>query len=752
MKNLMHFFKKNPPLILFTVIVLFFFYPLILQGKIPIPADTIVGMFHPFRDVIWDNFTTGVPFKNFLITDPVRQQYPWRSLSMELIKTGQLPLWNPYSFSGTPLLSNFQSAVFYPLNILFFLLPFPLAWAILILLQPLLAGFFLYLYLRNFNVSKTGSIIGMLAFSFSGFFIAWLEWNTVIQTILWLPLILLSIERITSQNRKFIWSLIFIFSLSSSFFAGHLQVFFYSFLLILAYIISRIIILKADRFKIFLSFIFYLLSFIFLTSIQWLPTVQFILHSAREFDQGLYTKEGWFIPWQNLIQFLVPDFFGNPSTGNYWGVWNYGEFIGYIGILPLIFSIYTLVFIKSKKVLFFGCFLFLALLFSLPNFVSFIPYKLGLPAIATSQPTRLLSITVFCLSILAALGFDHLLKNIAKKESKKQILTILGAFFLTFLFLWIIIFANHLTISQRNLLLPTALFMLSSITLYILTVKTKVHLTRFAIYLIIFITIVDLLRFGWKFTPFSGSSWLYPDTKILDYLRTNSQNHRFLSIDRRIMPPNFSIMYKLQDVSGYDPLYLKRYGEFISAWERGKPDISPASFNRIITPTNISSPITNLLGIKYILSLDERKETFLKLVQKEGETRVYENTLVFPRAFFVSKVIFSKDDQDEIEKIYENINSLATKVTTQETINIDYDPIGKNESASIIKYGENQITLKTNSSKKRLLIITDIYYPTWKAYIDGSAEKIYKVDYTFRGIVVPPGKHTVILKDNLLLQ
>src|SRR3989344_1292011 len=114
----MDWFKKNIFPILIILIVALFHHSFILKGNLPIPSDTILGMYHPFRDNIWNGFTNGVPFKNPLITDPVRQQFVWRELAISQIKSGQLPLWNPYSFSGTPLLANFQASVFYPMNIL----------------------------------------------------------------------------------------------------------------------------------------------------------------------------------------------------------------------------------------------------------------------------------------------------------------------------------------------------------------------------------------------------------------------------------------------------------------------------------------------------------------------------------------------------------------------------------------------------------------------------------------------------------
>src|SRR6201996_7699750 len=131
------------PFILLFLITIFFYHPFLLRGQLPIPADTIVGLYHPFRDLYAKTNPNGIPYKNFLITDPVRQQYPWRQLAIDLENQSQLPLWNPYSFGGTPLMANFQSATLYPLNMFLMIFPFAIGWSILVLLQPLLAGLFL---------------------------------------------------------------------------------------------------------------------------------------------------------------------------------------------------------------------------------------------------------------------------------------------------------------------------------------------------------------------------------------------------------------------------------------------------------------------------------------------------------------------------------------------------------------------------------------------------------------------------------
>src|SRR5258708_1554290 len=160
--------KKLLPFLIITAIVLSFFKSFFLQNLLAIPSDTIVGLYYPFRDLYVATNPNGLPFKNFLITDPVRQQYPWRNLAIDGEKKLQLPLWNPYSFAGTPLLANFQSAPLYPLNFLFFIFPFSIAWSFLIIFEMLFGGIFLYLYLKNLKLHFIACLLGAIAFVFSG--------------------------------------------------------------------------------------------------------------------------------------------------------------------------------------------------------------------------------------------------------------------------------------------------------------------------------------------------------------------------------------------------------------------------------------------------------------------------------------------------------------------------------------------------------------------------------------------------------
>jgi hypothetical protein len=744
----------------FFLLTLIFFKALFLQGQLPIPADTIVGLYYPFRDLYFKTNPNGLPYKNFLITDPVRQQIPWKQLVIDAEKKFTLPIWNPYNFAGAPLLANFQSGTFYPFNLLFFVLPFSSAWSLIIFLQPLLAGLFLFFYLSNLKLSKTASLLGAISFSFCGFSIAWMEWGTILGTALWLPLILLSIDKIVQiSNLKFQisnlkWPFVLLFSLIFSFFAGHLQTFFYLAIFTLAYLLIRWF-QCGKSLKLLGLFIAVGILFLTFTFPQWWPSLQFIALSARNADLVDWRSSGWFIPWQNLIQFVAPDFFGNPTTLNYYGIWNYGEFIGYVGILPLLLAFLALFFRRDKKTLFFGSIFFLSLMLALPTVFAKVPFKFDLPFVSTAQPTRLLFVTDFCLSILAALGIDYFLAS----KNKKYILPILVAFGLVFVGLWSfiaffhgeVISSQNLNIAKQNLILPTLLFMLSSVLLLLFIFVKQKKLTILMLALILGLTIFDLFRFGWKFEPFTNKEYLFPSTSITSFLQDQKGTFRVMATDSKIFPPNFSIMYKLQTLDGYDPLYLQRYGELMAASARNIPDIgTPFGFNRIITPQDPLSRTTDLLGVKYVLSLGEMKDTKLTQVFTDGFVRVYENTMAMPRAFFVNTTLLVDSRQQAIDALFNldyplNKRAVVENVSNKKLFKSNWD-LGE---VQILDYQDNKIMIKTRNPGEGFLVLTDSFYPTWHAKIDGKETPIYLTDYNFRGIITPRGEHTILFYNSL---
>lgn len=606
---------------LLLIISFAFFWQVWLKGLLPIPTDALVGMYHPFRDYFVQDFPNGVAYKNPLLTDPVLQQYPWKWLVMDYWTQGRIPLVNPYNFSGAPLIANIQAGAFYPLNVIFLLVKsFPQAWTIFIVSQPVLTAAFMYLYLTSKSLPKLPAVFGGVVWAFSSFNMVWLEWGNIGHAGLYLPLALLAVDKLKAHHKsKFPWIVILSLVMGMSLLAGHAQVTLY--LMIAAGLYALM-----NR-KLF-SFLISTSLFLVLTAFQWYPALLFSLQSNRSVEQlDVIGREGFFIHPKHLVQLAVPDYFGNPATLNYRGEWNYAEQIVYIGLAPLALAIIAFLLSKEKQLVTYSSMLVLfGLAFAVRNPVAQLPYIWRVPLLADLQPTRLSYLVTFGLSALSALGLQQLL--LAPKKSAKLLVSIVavGA---SILFALLIISSKFEVldklVSQRNLILPAMFLALVISSGAALALSPRRTWLRPVTYFLLLISTVDLFRFGWKFTPFSPPSYLYPVTPAISFLQDRMQeNDRYMSVDRRILPPNANIIYRLKSIEGYDPIYSKAYARLVTAMETGEVGAAPASFGRIVRPGNYRSPVAAQLSVRYVLALSDLDDSTLAKVFQEGETRIYE--------------------------------------------------------------------------------------------------------------------------------
>jgi hypothetical protein len=304
--------------------------------------------------------------------------------------------------------------------------------------------------------------------------------------------------------------------------------------------------------------------------------------------------------------------------------------------------------------------------------------------------------------------------------------------------------SGNLSVTKQNLYLPSLTFTLISLIFIVFRFfKKHKKLNMVFIAVFILITLFDLFRFGWKFEPFTKKEYLFPNTPALEFLQKQKGIFRVAATDSQIFPPNFSVMYGLQTADGYDPLYVRRYGEFAAAYARNKPDISsPFGFNRIITLQDVKSRLADFLGIRFVLSLSDPDDAKLNKVFSDGKTQIYENTNAFPRAFFVSSSLAVESKDEAISAIMDPKNSLDG-VAIVEDADRNFSKSWSKGTAEIRLYSENKVVIDTVNGGDGFMVLTDTYYPLWRAKIDGKPVKIYLTDYAFRGIVVPKGKHTV---------
>ncbi|MEK7119002.1 MAG: DUF6044 family protein, partial [Patescibacteria group bacterium] len=321
--------KKLWPVIFLIGVWFIFASPYFFKGLVPFPSKYLVTFFPPW------SAQYGMALKNNAMPDVVTQIYPWKKITIDSWKQGQVPLWNPYSFSGTPHAANYQTAVFSPVNLLYFILPFLEAWSIMILLQPLFAGLFMYFLLRTLKRSKPASLIGSIAFMFCGFLTVWMAYGTLGWAVLWLPFLFAAVVRHFKLRSH--WNLFMLsIGLAWSFFSGHFQMSLYVLAALVAFIAYQVVQAKQKRAGVELGVA--VLLGLMLSAPQIFPSLDAYSRSVRS---ELFTQGGG-IAWQYLITIFAPDFYGNPVTRNDWFGF-YAEWASYIGVVPLLLVLYAMV-------------------------------------------------------------------------------------------------------------------------------------------------------------------------------------------------------------------------------------------------------------------------------------------------------------------------------------------------------------------------------------------------------------------------
>jgi hypothetical protein len=289
---------------------------------------------------------------------PLLQFVPWQRMAAEMWRGGHLPLWNPLVGCGAPLAANYQTAAFYPLNVLYLLLPAEVALSWTTVLHLALAGWGMYRWGRAVGLGRFAALIGALALEGSGFLVARVAlFPSMAFTFPWIAVWLWRGE-VLVQRRRLSESLWLGLVLGLGLLAGHAQTAFYGGALLAAYVLFRTV-QAAGReisdWRVLLgrcsSFVVSLCIGVGLAAVQLLPTAELMLQSQRsggvDYDFAM-TNSLW--PWR-LITFLAPDFFGNPGWGDYWGYGTYWEDAGYVGLLPLFLAVgvaFRVVFRRTK--------------------------------------------------------------------------------------------------------------------------------------------------------------------------------------------------------------------------------------------------------------------------------------------------------------------------------------------------------------------------------------------------------------------
>lgn len=158
------------------------------------------------------------------------------------------------------------------------------------------------------------------------------------------------------------------------------------------------------------------------------------------------------------------------------------------------------------------------------------------------------------------------------------------------------------------------------------------------------------------------------------------------------------------------------------------------------------------------------KENRFRPISSYGDITTYENLTALRRYFCVSNILWVKNSQEALDLLKTSGNKLrhaaimedGQKEQFYEFLRKIQSPAVFDTSGSITKEDvTNKIGYFTTSSalslgmetkNPALLVVSDLYYPGWKAFLDGKEWPIFRTDCLFRAVLIPAGKHQVLFE------
>lgn len=774
-KNIIN--KKFVYPILLLLIIVSIYYKFFVFQKIPFPGDLLISSYSPWFDYY------KLPVKNPVISDVFSQIFLWKYLSIEQIKNLKWPLWNPYSFTGTPLLATYQSASLYPLN-MFLLIPKHIGWGLFIFSQTAIAALGMYLFLSIWLESKIARTFGALTFAFAGLMTTWIELGTAVHAISWLPYSLYFVEKyISSLKNRFL--LLLSLSITMTILAGFAQVTIYAFIIITSYGLIKLFNKNGVELRRLLAFFISLLLPLGISAPQLFPSLDLLQESIRINDSYIETLKFGLLPLKDILKLFQGDYFGNIVTGNYWGGFNYIENSLFVGTINLPFLIYSIFFLKKNKIIIFFISLFIiSLILIFQNPISSLLYKTKIPLLTLSFASRAILITTFSLSILSAFSLNHFITNTNQIRNLYRcflwsIMALIGITIGTLIVKFIVEIIisqapnkfyeqfylndydfkiNNFNISLRNQILPfLQIFTPFTLIIVLMRVKNRVLNEKLIpILSLIFLVSLsfDMGRYFLKLNPFVDKSLIFPTTPSIEYLQKQSGFFRVGRENAEVLPPNTWMAYNLQSFEGYDPIYLNNYSRFINFINNG--ELNSSGFGRYAELTNkkYDSPYLDILNVKFFMAilrdnngytvknqitenpekyLDYRfKQGNLKVVFYDKSSAVLENPNVLERAYLAPSITYTFKNNVDPRKV----------VTLSKDLNIE-NVSGKG-TVKILSYEPNKVEIETYTNQDEILVLADQYENGWKAKVDGKQTEISPANLVQRAVGIPKGNHRVI--------
>lgn len=684
---------------------------------------------------------------------PLLQFTPWRTLALATLREGHLPLWNPLLGMGAPLLANYQTAFLYPPNWL--LLFFDVAWGqtLLVMLHLIWAGLGMTLLARRLGMSNLAQAVAGVAFGLSGYLVARAGFLSINAAAAWLPWEVAAVDRLAESVahrddplRARAWSVaLFALTLGLQWLSGHAQIAWYSLVFVAVWGLWRGFSfggVKGTRRMLVSIFISSGLAFGF-AAVQLLPTLEYLVNSQRASSlepDFVMTYSFW--PWR-LLGLLAPDLFGSPATGDYWGYANYWEDAIYIGVLPFLLVVGGLVEKRDRpqklRWMLVGVAV-VSFLFALGKNTPVFPFLFHhVPTFNLFQaPTRWNLLLVFSLALLAGFGLDRW----RAAEGRRLYWTRLGTAGSAVVGIAAWIASRSLPEVEATFIpaITAAGLWLSSAGVLALTRKEPPG--RIWAGSVIGVVVADLTLAGFGLNPsvsralHHGSSALveqidtdhrlYVDS-VVEYELKFERSFRFDTfhpgIDwrwvRDVGIPNTTILDDLPSANNFDPILPASYLD----WMGVLSNAPPASQIKLL----------ELMDVGWVATLYPDAETGVRWERVPSPARVR----------LVPESVWVETSDKALERITDPAFDPSQTVILDSQLDLRIFERGGTGIVEVMDPSPNLIIATVEAPAGGWLVLSDLWYPGWRAKLDDEPTEMFRADGVFRAVWVPPGEHQV---------
>ena len=670
----------------------------------------------------------------------------WRYFGFHELQMGNLALWNPHCLGGTPFFGNFQSALLYPLNFLYLLLPLEAAINWTIALHVFLAGVFTFYWMRHRGLHSLACLLSAVMFMFCGPHFLQIHAGHLpnLCTLIWAPLLFLAMDRMVDRP-ALAPCLLGMFAVAMSVLAGHPQFVFY--MSVAAGIYAVLNLLRArERGKAVAGLAAMAAGGMALSAVQLLTGLQEGGETMRSAGMSYEFASSYSFPPENFLTLLAPWFFGDMKSGPYWGRWILTEVSLFVSVTGLVLAVYGMARGRPAARRFSITLLVMALVLALgrytPVFHLLFNYAPGFNNFRGMD--KFLWLAALFLAALAGLGLDQLLRQqavprwlIAGTAGAGLALCLL-AFLPAHAAWWgrmlqgmnpegtvnlpdgyykdplFILYSK----SQASWSLVRGAISLLVAAALLALVKPRRRLACVAMLLLAVMELADFA--GTSLVTFRISAPYSP--AVADFLAQHPGDYRI-----RHYNPNSAMTTGALDISGDDPAGLTRYMRFL--YFSAGIDFDTAQLGNVAQEANTN--VLRLARLRYLFSDDER--TWTELAGGLPHLLLADRFRVMTNYHEIFSTLTNASFKMEEEVILESQPSPLPL------------PAREKGTVRLLASSTDYLKIEAEVAAPALLLITDSYSRGWRALaLPGSAQARYEVmpaDYCMRAIPLAAGRH-----------